>query len=153
MKKEHQAPWECTYVKEEESRCRPGAKPKSNKEYFEIMCLCVLQAGLGWGMVRKNWDQYKRGFYGFSINRLAAAKVESLLESPGVLRNKRKVSAIVYNAKEFKRIMGVYGSFSVFLDSLRQYTEEDVLAQLTSRFHHLGNYSAEYFLHCVGYWE
>lgn len=41
--------------KEEKSKCRWGIPPKSDQQYFEILCLCVLQAGLSWGMVRKNW--------------------------------------------------------------------------------------------------
>jgi 3-methyladenine DNA glycosylase Tag len=44
--KEHKALWECTFAKEEKSKCKPRDEPKSDQEYFEILCLCVLQAGL-----------------------------------------------------------------------------------------------------------
>jgi 3-methyladenine DNA glycosylase Tag len=44
--KEHRAPWECTYAKEDKNKCKPGKQPKSDKEYFEVLCLCILQAGL-----------------------------------------------------------------------------------------------------------
>ena len=59
--KEHRAPWECTYAKEDKSRCKPGNKPKSDREYFEILCLCILQAGLNWNMVREKWLNIKQG--------------------------------------------------------------------------------------------
>jgi hypothetical protein len=35
-----------TFAKEEKSKCKPEDKPKSDQEYFEILCLCVLQASL-----------------------------------------------------------------------------------------------------------
>jgi hypothetical protein len=44
--REHTAPWECMYAKEDKSKCKPGKKPKFDKEYFEILCLCILQSGL-----------------------------------------------------------------------------------------------------------
>lgn len=62
---EHKAPWECTYAKEDKSKCKPGILLKSDQEYFEILSLCVLQAGLGWKKVRKNWSKFKHGFYDF----------------------------------------------------------------------------------------
>ena len=149
-RKKHKAPWKCTFAKEEESECRSGAIPKSDKEYFEILSLCVLQAGLSWGMIRKNWAKFKRGFYGFDIDRLANSNMEELLKNPDTIKNKNKIKAIIKNAKEFQRIDEELGSFSYFLCSLKG-DEDEVIKQLTSRFNHLGKYSAEYFLHSVGY--
>ncbi|MHC2994061.1 MAG: hypothetical protein IBV53_00940 [Candidatus Atribacteria bacterium] len=37
-KKEPKLPWECTYAKEDKSKCRPGNKPKADQKYFEILC-------------------------------------------------------------------------------------------------------------------
>ena len=49
----HRAPWECTFAKEQRSRCLPGKKPRMDREYFEILSLCILQAGLSWASVRR----------------------------------------------------------------------------------------------------
>lgn len=149
--KEHTAPWECTLTEEEKTVCRPGKIPKSEREYFEILSLCVLQAGLGWGMVRKNWAKFKRFFLGFNINKLADADVEELLNKPGGIKNRKKVFAIINNAQEFQKIKEKYGSFSDFLKVLREEPNDEAIMQLTQRFHHLGKYSGEYFLHSVGY--
>lgn len=149
-KKKHKAPWECTFAKEEKSDCRPGEIPKSDKEYFEILSLCVLQAGLSWGVVRKNWAKYKRGFYSFDIDRLANSSMEELLKNPDTIKNKNKIKAIINNAKEFQKIDEEFGSFSYYLSSLKG-DEDKAINQLTHRLHHLGKYSAEYFLYSVGY--
>ncbi|UCE36373.1 MAG: DNA-3-methyladenine glycosylase I [Thermoplasmata archaeon] len=151
--KSHRAPWECTFAKEERSQCHPGMVPKSDSEYFEILCLCILQAGLGWGTVRKNWARYKRGFIGFNINELAKTNAKDLLDNPDTIKNRRKISAMIYNAREFKKIELKYGSFSSFLNSMNRDSDEEPISKLTHYFHHIGNYSAEYFLHSVGFWK
>jgi DNA-3-methyladenine glycosylase I len=152
MSEEHQAPWECVYAKEDKSTCKPGKKPNSDQEYFEVLCLCILQAGLNWGVIRKNWPKYREGFYDFDIDRLSKAQTEELIKGSNVIRNSKKVEAIICNAQEFQRISKEYGSFSNFLGSARQMPDEELFRLLTTRFRHVGSYTAEYFLHCVGYW-
>jgi DNA-3-methyladenine glycosylase I len=103
-RREHRAPWECAFAEEDKSKCEPGISPKSDQEYFEILCLCILQAGLNWGMIRKKWARFKRGFYDFNIQRLANVKRDELLTRNGVIKDKMKVEAIINNAKKFQNI-------------------------------------------------
>jgi len=149
--REHRAPWECIYAKEDRSECKPGKKPKSDREYFEILCLCILQAGLNWGTVRRNWHRYRRGFYNFNIRRLAKAKSKALMKQPNVVRNFRKIESIIYNAKEFQKIKKEYGSFSDFLKTLERMEDKEVPRFLMNQFKHFGEYTVDYYLHCVGY--
>ena len=153
MTKAHRAPWGCVYAKEDKSECKPGEVPTSDREYFEILCLCVLQAGLNWRAVRRNWQKYKKAFFGFDIDKLAKAQAERLVERPNVIKNRRKVEAIIYNAREFQKIREEYGSFRNFLASLRQLEDEELFKLLAKKFRHMGIYTAEYFLHSVGYWK
>lgn len=153
MNKTHQAPWECIYAKEDKSDCKPGKKPGSDQEYFEILCLCILQGGLNWRVIRGNWQKYRKGFYRFSINRLCKAQAEELLNDPNVLKNKNKIEAIMHNAKEFRRIQKEYDSFSNFVGSLGRMTDEELFKLLMKRFRHIGSYTVKYYLHSVGYWE
>ena len=153
MTKVHRAPWECIYAKEDKSECKPGEEPKSDQEYFEILCLCVLQAGLNWGTIRRNWQRYRNAFFGFDINKLAKAQTEKLIKKPNVIKNRKKVEAIIHNAKEFQKIKEEYGSFRNFLESFRELKNEELFKLLAKRFRHVGIYTAEYFLHSVGYWK
>ncbi len=150
MKKEHRAPWGCTFAKEDRSKCLPGKIPKSDKEYFEILCLCVLQCGLNWAMIRKNWAKFKKGFYNFGFNKISKVKIEEVLRRPNVIRNKRKIEAIIKNAKEFQKIKRKYKNFSNFIDSLRNKKDKEVIKIIEKRFKHIG---VEYFLHSIGYWK
>lgn len=153
MSTEHQAPWECVYAKEHRSTCKPGKEPESDQEYFEILCLCVLQAGLNWGSIRKHWPTYREGFEDFDIQRLSQAQVEVLLKAPGVIHNLKKVEALRYNAQVFLRLREKHGSFSGFLRSLKPLPHEDAIQALMKQFQHVGEYTAEYYLHSVGYWK
>lgn len=151
--KVHRAPWECVYAKEDKSVCMPGEEPKSDNEYFEILCLCVLQAGLNWGAIRRNWQKYKRAFLNFDFEKLAEAKVEDLMRRPGVVRNRRKIEALIYNAMEFRKIRAEYGSFRAFLESFKKLGEEKACNFIAEKFRHVGIYTAEYFLHSVGFFR
>jgi len=151
MKNEHQAPWDCIYAKEDKSICKPGKRPRSDQKYFEILCLCLLQAGLSWGSIRKHWQKYREGFYGFDIHRLSKAQARELLKDPHVIKNSKKVEAIIHNAKEFQRIQKEYGSFSNFLKALKQLRKEELFKFLMKQFKHIGTCTAEYYLHSVGY--
>jgi DNA-3-methyladenine glycosylase I len=153
MNKQHQAPWECIYRKEEKSDCRPGMRPRSDQKYFEILCLCLLQAGLSWGSIRKHWQKYKEGFYGFDIRQLSRAQTKELFKDPRVIKNRKKIEAIIYNAREFEKIKREYGSFSNLLNSFKKSEKEELPDALTKKFKHIGPYTTEYFLHSVGYEE
>lgn len=153
MKTQHQAPWDCVYAQEDKSECLPGKKPESDHEYFEILCLCILQAGLNWKVIRNNWAKYREGFCGFDMDQLSRAQAEEILAKPNVLRNRRKVEAIIHNAQEFSRIREEYGPFAGFLESLVGTSDEELLRVLSERFKHVGGYTVEYYLHSVGYWE
>src|SRR5262245_65675261 len=96
----HRAPWECTFAKEETSRCLPGKRPRTDHRYFEILSLCILQAGLNWASVRRSWPRYRSAFLNFEIAKLAHAAPAALLRRSGALRNPKKVAALVARSEE-----------------------------------------------------
>jgi DNA-3-methyladenine glycosylase I len=149
----HDAPWDCVLSKEEEGECRAGGRPASDQQHFEILCLCMIQAGLNWASIRKHWPKYREGFLGFRIEDLARADVEELLARPGVIKNRRKVEAVVHNAREFQTIAAGHGSFDAYLETLEPLPEADRLKALIKRFKQVGPESADYFLHSVGFAE
>lgn len=152
MANEHRAPWNCVFAKEIDSACSPGKKSESNRQYFEILCLCLLQAELNWNSIRKYWQRYKEGFGNFDIDWLARAQASELLESPNVIKNGRKIEAIIHNAKEFQRIEKEHGSFAGFLETLKSQTKKEQLKSLAKRFKQIGAETADYFFHSIGFW-
>jgi DNA-3-methyladenine glycosylase I len=149
---EHSAPWECVLSKEQEGECRAGARPASDQGYFEVLCLCMIQAGLNWASIRKHWPKYREGFYDFRIDKLARATADELMARPGVIKNARKVEAVIHNAREFERVADERGSFEAFLETLKDLPEPEQIKALTKRFKQVGPETADYFLHAVGFW-
>src|SRR5262245_61314734 len=144
----HRAPWECTFAKEQRSRCLPGKTPRTDDEYFEILSLCILQAGLSWASVRGSWPRYRTAFLRFKIAKVAHAAPAVLLRRPGALKNPRKVAALVSNAREFERIRAEHGTFARYLRTVT--SDKDACTILQERFRQVGPYTAEFYLHCVG---
>ena len=75
--------------------------PRDERSLFERLSLEALQAGLSWRIVLERRTALHRAFAGFSPERLAGlpdTEVERILDLPGTIRNRAKVSAIVHNA-------------------------------------------------------
>ena len=94
----------------------------------------------------------KQGFH-LLIKELAEMKTSDLIKEPYVIKNKKKVQAIIHNAREFQKITKKHGSFSGFLKLLRAMKDEEAIRALMKKFKHVGKYTAEYYLHSVGYWK
>jgi len=146
----HTAPWECTFAKEEKSSCKPGKKLTNDNEYFEVLALTILQAGLSWKMVREKWKELRPLFKKFNVKEMAKHDTKTLLNNPKMIKNERKIKAIIMNARVFLKIAKEYGSFKNYLKKLRKLSPKEKLKKLRENFHRTGEYSAEYFLHSVG---
>ena len=69
---------------------------------YEKLCLEALQSGLSWILILRRRDGLRDVFHGFDPERVARFRgrdIERLLEDTRVIRNRRKLEAIVQNAK------------------------------------------------------
>lgn len=69
---------------------------------FERLSLEIFQAGLSWRLVLKKREGFARAFAGFDVARVAAfddADVGRLLADPAIIRNRRKIEAVIANAR------------------------------------------------------
>ena len=73
-------------------------KPEYDSQImFEFLCLELMQAGLSWRTILLKRDSIRKAFADFQPEKIArfnAAKVEKLLQNPGIIRNRLKVNAI-----------------------------------------------------------
>jgi len=85
---------------------------------FEFLVLEGMQAGLSWITILRKRENYRKAFDNFDPNKIAKytpAKIEKLLQDPGIIRNRAKVNAIVTNAKAYLVLQETEISFSEFL--------------------------------------
>src|SRR5262245_8008831 len=68
---------------------------------FEMLTLEGAQAGLSWNTILNKRDGYRHAFAGFDpdkVARFSPAKVERLMQDPGIVRNRMKVGSVIRNA-------------------------------------------------------
>lgn len=79
-----------------------GVPVYDDRRLYEMLVLEGAQAGLSWYTILRKREAYRRAFDGFDPERVARydqQKVASLLEDPGIVRNRLKVRAAVGNAQ------------------------------------------------------
>ncbi len=92
-----------------------GVPVYDDQKLFEFLTLESAQAGLSWITVLRKREGYRQAFAGFDVEKVAKftdRKIQSLLENPGIIRNKLKVKAAVTNARCFIEVQKEFGSFS-----------------------------------------
>lgn len=121
---------------ENKQKCRCGWVPKGNalyeeyhdkewgvpihddRKHFEFLILEGAQAGLSWETILKRRQGYAEAFANFDWEKVAKfdkKKIETLLENPGIIRNRLKVEAAVNNAQKFIEIIKEFGSFDAYI--------------------------------------
>lgn len=95
-----------------------GVPVHDDNKLFEFITLEGAQAGLSWETILRKRDSYREAFAGFDparVARFSPARVERLLQNPGIVRNRLKVTSTVSNAKAFLAVQREFGSFDAFL--------------------------------------
>ena len=95
-----------------------GVPVHDDRKHFEFLTLESAQAGLSWYTVLRKRANYRKAFAKFDpakVARFSAAKVEQMLQDPGLIRNRRKISAAVENARHFLAVQDEFGSFSAYI--------------------------------------
>jgi len=92
-----------------------GVPVRDDRTLFEFLVLEGAQAGLAWITILRKREGYRRAFDGFDPEKVARydeAKIASLLDDPGIVRNRAKVRAAVGNARAFLGLLEREGSFA-----------------------------------------
>lgn len=95
-----------------------GRPVAERDELFEKLCLDGQQAGLSWLTILRKQSGYRQRFELFRPERLSAwdeEAIEAALLDPGIVRNRRKVEAIIGNARALLAMEEAGEDFSDFL--------------------------------------
>lgn len=95
-----------------------GIPVYDDEKLFEMLLLECFQAGLSWITILNKRESFRKAFDGFDRDAVAAydeAKIEALMQDAGIIRNRRKITAAIQNAKVFGEIQKEFGSFSTYL--------------------------------------
>lgn len=79
---------------------------------FEYVVLYTFHVGIGLRVVLPKREQFREVLAGFEVARLArltAYQVDGLLDDPRIIRNRRKLEAVVQNAGAWLRLLTAEG--------------------------------------------
>jgi 3-methyladenine DNA glycosylase Tag len=125
-------------------------KPQSLSDYLEVMSKSVFQTGISWKVVEVKWPGIKEAFHGFDpqvISKLSLTEIDILAEDKRIIRNRRKIEAIIGNARRILELDERYGGFRKYLRSFNSF--EELTKDLGKQFKFLGETGAYYFLWVV----
>lgn len=95
-----------------------GVPVHDDRLLFEFLILEGAQAGLSWATILAKRENFRKAFDKFNPEKIATysqKKIESLLNNPGIIRNKLKIDAAVNNARLFLEVQNEYGSFDFYI--------------------------------------
>jgi len=95
-----------------------GVPLHDDTRLFEMLVLEGAQAGLSWITILRKRARYRQVFDGFDARRVARytpAKVEKLLQDPGIVRNRAKVEGTVRSARAFLDVVKEHGRFDRYV--------------------------------------
>jgi DNA-3-methyladenine glycosylase I len=95
-----------------------GAPVHDDRVLFEFLILECAQAGLSWSTILSKRESYRAAFDRFDakkVSKFDTARVEALLQNPGIVRNRLKVQSAVTNAKAFLETQREFGSFDAYV--------------------------------------
>ncbi|RRK10010.1 DNA-3-methyladenine glycosylase I [Lactiplantibacillus garii] len=95
-----------------------GIPSHNDRQLFEMLSLSGFAAGLNWQVVLNKRHSFYQAFAHWQIDQIAQmtpTTVQELLHNPAIIRNPRKINAVVHNANVVQRLIHDYGSFDQYL--------------------------------------
>ena len=121
---------------------------------FERMALEINQAGLSWLLILKKRAALHAAFEGFdpaTVARYGAKEVARLLDDSGIIRNRRKIEAVIENARRIPAIRESHGSLAAWIEAQHPLRLADWVKLMRKTFVFMGPEVVNEFLMSIGY--
>jgi len=131
-----------------------GVPSRDDEVLCERLALEIFQAGLSWEIVLRRRDGIRDAFGGFAPAHVAAlgeAGCTGLVTDPRVIRNRRKIEAIVANAGVMCEMIASHGSVAAWLDAQHPLTRDEWVRLFRRTFRFTGPEITREFLMSLGY--
>lgn len=95
-----------------------GVPLYDDRVLFELLVLESFQAGLSWICVLNKRESFRKAMDNFDpvkISQYDEDKIKSLLLNENIIRSRRKIEAVIENAKVFLKVEQEWGSFSRYI--------------------------------------
>jgi len=95
-----------------------GVPLHDDVKQFEFLMMEVMQCGLSWGLMIKKRGIFRECFASFDYDKVASfgeEDIERIMGTPGMIKSRRKIEAIIHNAKRFQDVRREFGTFSSYI--------------------------------------
>lgn len=126
----------------------------NDNELFGRLILEINQAGLSWTTILKKQANFRNSFDNFDIKTIANytdSDINRLLSDSGIIRNRRKINAVIYNAQQVLKFQKEYGSFEKWLDYNHPLSKAEWVKLFKKHFKFVGGEIVGEFLISIGY--
>jgi DNA-3-methyladenine glycosylase I len=133
-----------------------GFPIENDNELFERLVLEINQAGLSWTTILNKQANFRKAYHKFNIKKVAAYNAnerERLLNDAGIIRNRLKIDAAIYNANVILQLQKEFGSFKKWLDYHSPKPKEEWVKLFKKTFHFTGGEIVNEFLMSIGLLE
>lgn len=95
-----------------------GVPLHNDRGQFEFLMMEVMQCGLNWNMMINKRETFRACFDHFDYDKIAdydEQDIDRIMNTPNMIRSRRKIEAVIHNARCFQQIRTEYGTFSDYL--------------------------------------
>jgi DNA-3-methyladenine glycosylase I len=131
-----------------------GFPVTDERALFERLVLEINQAGLSWELILKKREGLRLAYDDFDVDRVAAYPDRDrmrLLADPGVIRNRLKVNAAIFNAQAVQALRESHGGFAGWLQAHHPLRKEEWVKLFRKTFRFTGGEITGEFLMSIGY--
>ena len=131
-----------------------GFPLEDDNALYGRLILEINQAGLSWETILNKENNFIDAYSRYNITAIANygdEDIERLLNDAGIIRNKLKVNAAIYNAKQILELQKEFGSFKKWLDTNHPLSREEWTKLFKKTFKFTGGEIVNEFLMSTGY--
>ena len=128
----------------------------SDNELFGRLLLEINQAGLSWNTILNKQENFRKAYSNFTIKTIANYDDKErtrLLNDAGIIRNRLKIDAAIYNAGVIINIQKEVGSFKAWLNGHHPKARNEWVKLFRKTFKFTGGEITNEFLMSTGYLE
>ena len=95
-----------------------GVPVHDEQKQFELLMMEVMQCGLNWNMMIQKREIFRECFDNFDFDKVSAYSkpdIDRIMNTEGMIRSRRKIEAVIHNARCFQEIRAEFGSFSDYI--------------------------------------
>lgn len=130
-----------------------GVDIDDDNELFGRLILEINQAGLSWDTILKKEVNFRDAYDQFQIVEVAKydeVKIAKLLEDKGIIRNRLKINAAIYNAQQILALQNEFGSFKKWILLNNNNSKDEWVKLFKKKFKFVGGEIVNEFLMSIG---